>query len=93
MPLYLSNRLSYDYKCMNYSEIITCIYYGVLIFADFVVHLSHENKNHTKYNFSIDIIVACNVWNHEFKNPWINAFWKLVSANNSIHSICIVKFK
>jgi hypothetical protein len=20
------------------------------------------------------LIVACNVWNHEFKNPWINAF-------------------
>jgi hypothetical protein len=27
-PLYLSNRLSYDYKCMNYSETITYIYYG-----------------------------------------------------------------
>jgi len=28
--------------------------YGVLIFADFVVHSNHENKNQTKYNFPID---------------------------------------
>jgi hypothetical protein len=27
------------------------INHGVLIFADFVVQLSHENKNPTKYNF------------------------------------------
>ena len=27
---------------------------GVLIFADFVVHINHENKNLTKYNFPID---------------------------------------
>ena len=32
---------------------ILLINHGNLIFADFVVHLNHENKNPTKYNFPI----------------------------------------
>ena len=36
----------------------------VLIFADFVVHLNHENKTPTIF----PLIVACSVRNHEFKN-------------------------
>jgi len=36
----------------SYCEII--INRGVLIFADFVVHLNHENKNQAKYNFTTD---------------------------------------
>ena len=35
-----------------YCEII--INRGVVSLADFVVHLKHENKNPTKYNFPID---------------------------------------
>jgi hypothetical protein len=38
-----------------YCEII--IIRVVLIFTDFVVHLNHENKNKTKYNFPIDLPV------------------------------------
>lgn len=30
------------------------INYGVLIYADYVVHLNHENKYLRKYNFPID---------------------------------------
>jgi hypothetical protein len=37
---------------INDFEII--INLGVLIFADFVVHLNHENKNSSKNNFPID---------------------------------------
>jgi len=52
---------------LYYCEIV--ITRVVLIFADFVVHLSHQNKNTIS-----PLIVACNVWNQEFKNPWINTF-------------------
>jgi hypothetical protein len=40
-----------------YCEII--INRGVLIFADFLVHLNHENKNLTKYSFPIDCWMKC----------------------------------
>ena len=37
---------------------------GILIFVDFVVNLNHENKNPTKYNFSIDCCL-------KYFKPWI----------------------
>jgi len=37
---------------INYCEII--INRGVLIFADFIVHLNNENKHPTKCNFPIN---------------------------------------
>jgi len=43
----------------------------VLIFMDFVVHLNHENKNLTKYNFPIDLRVL----NHKLKNPFCRNYW------------------
>ena len=39
-----------------------------------MVHLNHENKNPSCYNFLIDCCQPCNVWNHEFNNSWFNAF-------------------
>jgi len=42
---------------MRYCEVI--INHGVLIFADFVVDLNHENKNPTKYYFPIDCCMYC----------------------------------
>ena len=48
------------FNAKHFSEIIYCefiISRGVLIFADFVVHLNHENKIQTKYNFPIDLPV------------------------------------
>ena len=53
--------------CSIYCEII--INRVVLIFADFVVHLNHE------INFFLST-VACNISNHDFKNPRITAFCK-----------------
>jgi hypothetical protein len=41
-----------DYFRYKYCEII--INRGILIFADFVVHLNQENKNRAKYNFPVD---------------------------------------
>ena len=55
-----------------YREII--INRGALIFADFVVHLNNEIK--IQQNTIFPLIVACKVWNHEIKNPWIDAFYR-----------------
>ena len=30
-------------------------------------------KNKIQRNTIFSLIFACNIWNHEFKNPWINA--------------------
>ena len=46
-----NGRYHHNYT-FNYCKVI--INRGVLIFADFVVHSNHENKNSTKYNFPID---------------------------------------
>ena len=42
------------YLHTEYCEIVNN--HGVLIFADFEVHLNHETKNPTKYNFPIDCL-------------------------------------
>jgi hypothetical protein len=42
---------------VKYFEII--INRGVLFFADFVIHLNHENKNPTKCNCTIDCFLKC----------------------------------
>jgi hypothetical protein len=49
-PLVLTDVMYFS--DMRYCEVI--INHGVLIFADFVVDLNHENKNPTKYYFPID---------------------------------------
>jgi hypothetical protein len=72
---------------INDCEII--INLGVLIFADFVVHLNHENKNSSKNNFPIDCYLYWlkprilqswkkdNIW---LSNEWIR--WILNRMSN-----------
>jgi hypothetical protein len=59
LTLYISSLLTdvMYFSDMRYCEVI--INHGVLIFADFVVDLNHENKNPTKYYFPIDCCMYC----------------------------------